>query len=133
MPRPMHTPTFESSRRCMSPRDSGNVSVCRFFRLDEGREPFANLLRDGHGIEVALADADEDVLATGDGADGIGLAADLEVQVDRGPADPGEVSLDDQELIQLHRLVEIAFHAHARKPEVQRLEEVLVSQSRRAK
>src|SRR5438876_7612508 len=101
MPRPMHTPTFESSRRCMSPRDSGSVSVCRFFHLDERREPFADLLRNGNGVEVALADADEDVLAARDRTGRLGLAVHLEVQVDRCPADPGEVSLDDQELIQL--------------------------------
>src|SRR5438477_11982560 len=97
--------------------------------LDERGEPFADLLRDGYGVEVALADADEDVFAACDGAGGVGLAADLEVQMDRGPADLGEVRLDDEELVQLDRRVEIAFHAHAGKPDVQRLEEVLVGQA----
>src|SRR5262249_24412916 len=56
--------------------------------------------------------------------------ADLEIQMERGPADLARVGLDREKLVELHRPMEIAFDTHARKPDSENLEEEPVVQPR---
>src|SRR5687767_12618977 len=96
----------------------------RFFQ--EGPEPLADLRRNGNGSEVLLPDADENVPSARDRLRRLLAPAHLEVEVDRRSPDPAEVRLDDEELVELHRLEELALDAPARQPDAEGLVEELV-------
>jgi hypothetical protein len=85
--------------------------------LEERRDLVLHLLRDGDRGKVPLSNADEDVFAGRDRAGRIDLAPNLEVQMNRGPANSAEIGLHHEELVELDRHVEIALDPHTREPE----------------
>lgn len=53
--------------------------------------------------------------------------------MDRGPSDSAEVGLNDEKLVELDRLKEVALDTHARQPDTQDFEKEAVVQAGRPK
>jgi len=119
-------------RRIPRPRGASVAWGPRARRLFQERcEPLADLRGHRNRSEVGLPDADQNVTSARDDG-GRRLAPDLEVEVDRRPADPAEPGLDHEELVQLDGPEEVALDPNARQPDPERLEQVPVGQTGRA-
>src|SRR6202171_1354164 len=99
-------------------------------RLHVFREPRPNLLGHGDGREGSLLHADEHVASGRHQRSGFRLPPDFEVEAHGRPADPAEVRLDDEELVELDGPPEIAFDANPGQPDAENLEKKFVVQPR---
>src|SRR5436305_12993009 len=85
------------------------------------RERLAYFLRHAYGAELPLLHRHEDVLAGGDDA-GLPLTVNFEVEVNGRFSELAEEGVDDQQLIERYRVLEVAFDVHARQPDADLVE-----------
>src|SRR5438105_8864853 len=129
-------PVSRSVTTKRSPLRSSLISIMDdsvYRLLDVRRQLLAKFIRNGDRLELAAPHRDHNVISGSHDDFGIFLASNLEVDVDGAPSDFPEIGLHHEQLIEHHRLKEIALDMHARQTDAHLLEQVVVAQAAGAK